>query len=244
MKTRLRSPFSKQKGLSPVELMVTMTISVVILTGVIQMLLSSTKSYNTQDSLKQLRHTSQTSLALLEKHIRMAGAPNMELTTINGSKMYAPAQNAINGNNGSGKQPDTITISYYSNKDACGGNQTGDARYTFSIKNKGNINYLTCNNAISDFFILKHVENMQIRYGIDGDLTRPARIATYYSNSPANNSRIVSIQVALLIKSQQRISEKCEASHTLLDNSISTNDCFIYKTIGTTIKLRNRPVAS
>ncbi len=75
------------KGFSLVELMVAITISIVLLTGLIQIFLSSKRSYNIQDSIARMQENGRYAIELLNNDIRLAGymGGNADVTTIGGS---------------------------------------------------------------------------------------------------------------------------------------------------------------
>ncbi len=71
-------------GFSLVELMVAITISLVLLTGLIQVFLSSKRSYQIQDSIARMQENGRYALEVLNKDLRLAGylGGNADTTTI------------------------------------------------------------------------------------------------------------------------------------------------------------------
>ncbi len=90
--------------------------------------------------------------------------------------------------------------------------------------------------------VVEGIENMQLLYGID---TNTDKVADRYINADTLSAeslwgRIISIQVALLVRSRDPFYSKAQAeSFRLLDTEVSTNDRYrraVYKTV---IRLRN-----
>ena len=115
MKIILRNP---QRGLTLVEIMVAMAISLVLLAGIIQIFLGSKQAYRVQDGLARLQENGRFAMEFMGRSIREAGYadisvnPALKYTLFNGT--------AITGTDGT---PDTITVSFDSTTD-CLGNTT------------------------------------------------------------------------------------------------------------------------
>ncbi len=164
--------------------------------------------------------------------------------------------NAITGTYGTGNNPDSIIIRYNASTDPCGGATTGLTTYRFFIKTDpkdptkkilscdyntpGSTTALTADDAV----LIKNVVNMQIQYGIDGTTAPAPTTVTRYEISPNSTTleRVVSVRIALLIRGNTPTTGSCNKSYTLLDplKKIPTADCYLYKVIQTTIRLRNR----
>lgn len=64
---------NKQQGFTLIELMIAVTLSLLLLTGVIQMFLSSKQSYRTAESLSRMQENSRYAIEALSKDLRSAG---------------------------------------------------------------------------------------------------------------------------------------------------------------------------
>lgn len=64
---------NKQKGLSLIELMIAITLGLILMTGVIQVFLSSKTVYSTQQALSRIQETGRLAIEFLARDIRMAG---------------------------------------------------------------------------------------------------------------------------------------------------------------------------
>ncbi|WP_288132564.1 PilW family protein [Microbulbifer sp.] len=65
--------FSSQKGISLVELMISITIGLILMTGVVQLFLSSRATFSTQQGLARVQETGRLAMEFLAEDIRMAG---------------------------------------------------------------------------------------------------------------------------------------------------------------------------
>lgn len=63
----------KQKGLSLIELMISLTLGIVLMTGVTQMFLTSRVTYSTQQALSHIQESGRMAIEMLAQDIRMAG---------------------------------------------------------------------------------------------------------------------------------------------------------------------------
>lgn len=62
-----------QKGLSLVELMISLTLGIVLMTGVVQMFLTSRITYNTQQAISRVQESGRIAMDILTTDLRMAG---------------------------------------------------------------------------------------------------------------------------------------------------------------------------
>ena len=86
----------KQKGLSLIELMIAITLGLILITGVLQVFISSKTVYTTQQALSRIQETGRLAIDFLARDIRMAGymgcatrSSEMTVTnTLNNSSSY------------------------------------------------------------------------------------------------------------------------------------------------------------
>lgn len=85
----------KQRGISLVELMVSITVGLVLMTGVVQLFLSSRATFTTQQAISRVQETGRLAVEFLGQDIRMAGymgcmSRNLNITnTLNNSGSLA-----------------------------------------------------------------------------------------------------------------------------------------------------------
>lgn len=75
----------RQKGLSLIELMISLTLGIVLMTGVVQMFLTSRATYGTQQAISRIQESGRMAADFLAQDIRMAGymgcaSSNAEIT--------------------------------------------------------------------------------------------------------------------------------------------------------------------
>lgn len=63
----------KQRGLSLVELMISITIGLILMTGVVQLFLSSRATFTTQQAMSRVQETGRLAIDFMARDIRMAG---------------------------------------------------------------------------------------------------------------------------------------------------------------------------
>ncbi|WP_126457345.1 PilW family protein [Sulfuriflexus mobilis] len=79
------STANRQHGLSLIELMVAVTISLILLSGVIQMFISSKQSYSSAESLSRMQENARYSMDALSKDLRSAGFQPCKQTSKQGN---------------------------------------------------------------------------------------------------------------------------------------------------------------
>jgi len=67
------SRFSRQQGLSLIELMVAMVLGLILVGGVIQIYISNNQTYRVTEAAARLQERGRAALRLLSRHVRMAG---------------------------------------------------------------------------------------------------------------------------------------------------------------------------
>lgn len=63
----------KQRGLSLIELMISITLGIVLMTGVVQVFLSSKSVFNTQQGISRIQESGRLAVSFLSRDLRMAG---------------------------------------------------------------------------------------------------------------------------------------------------------------------------
>ena len=114
---------NKQRGLSLVEIMVALTLSLILLAGVVQIMASSKKTYRVADAASRMQENARFAMEFLSRDVRMAGfwgcaqfadindllddtnPQYVSLLTINGV-----ANAGVAGTDGAGGTPDSLTL--------------------------------------------------------------------------------------------------------------------------------------
>lgn len=235
----------KQRGFTLVEILLAITLSLILIAGVIQVYLSSKTSFHVQHQLARVQENQRISIDFLKRDILQAGF-NIPIS-----------EDPITIEEGSNGDSDTITIRYASATD-CLGQDTPNGiavnRYFIQTDDQGS--RLVCDgnsvdadgNDLPASPIADGISHMQILVGentIDNaGSTYSAQLPSadrYVNVGTANTNRVVSIRIAFLTQSEEAIRQQNIAeSFTLLDNVVNTSDRIKRQVVTTTIPLRNR----
>lgn len=236
---------NRQAGLTLVEIMVAITLSIFLLGGVISIFASSKQSYLLQDEMGTLHENERIAMYLLNREIRMAGYSSDDLLDA------IAAFDTDNTVNGSGNTSDTIAIRHESTVD-CLNHATPTisgvriAVNRYYIENE----QLMClgNGDATAEAILDGVVNMQILYGMNTDsvTSNTSNIANTYVNASeiaaTNWGQVKSVRMAMLFSSNGDVNaNNSTRSDALLDAPAlsSYDDHRRYHSFTTTITLRN-----
>jgi type IV pilus assembly protein PilW len=231
---------TNQQGMSLVELMVAVTLSLILMAGVIQVHVSSKASYQVQHELSTLQQHQRMAVELLNRDIRKAGL------SITKAVSAFPTNGA--GWDGGGSAPDEITISYEAAKDCVGDNTDntdGVATNRYFIQD-GSLMCEGVNN--NKTHIVDGVTNMQILYGEDTDPIVPGQVRTanrYVKPADAIMANVVSVRIALLFQTDDVVrgvdeGQAVDRDYFLLDApKLTFSDQKRREAVTTTITLRN-----
>lgn len=218
MPKRLISP--RQRGMSLIEIMVALTISLALLAGFVQIFISSKKTYQVQNNVGRLQENGRFALDILTRNLRQAGYADFSADVHKSSEFVgAPSSAAdvicilsgrtrfICGANGSGTGSDWFQVSFETDKDCLGNTLPSAAKGVtvnrFTIDSDGNLTCLGNGNASSQPMV-EGVQEMRIRYGINSG-GKIDQVATRYVPAPAAGSsdwdKVVSVRLCLLIRS-------------------------------------------
>jgi len=233
---------ARQQGFTLVEIMVAITLSMILLAGVMQIFMASKATYNLQNGLVRLHENSRYALDIMARNIGMAGYTTAAVP-INAFNSANTAENSVENTdlyftvllkNAS----DTIEINYESATD-CLGNATGGTatdRYFISGTN------LMClgNGNATPGLLAEGIENLQILYGQDTDGDGTANRYVSASNIVLANS-VISVRIAILSSTVQNVGGSDTGSYVLLNTPpiVPVNDTLLHQVYTRTINLRN-----
>jgi type IV pilus assembly protein PilW len=160
-----------QAGLSLVEVMVAIVISLLLLLGMTQMMIGNQETYRVQNTLQRFQENARIASVILSNAIGMAG---FHLDPVADPLLVFSPTNPVITGTGSGATPDVITVSYENDGTIfdCLGNTTGTATSpvlvsnTFSIDSSSNTLRCSVNGGAAQALI-SNIENMAVRYGVD-----------------------------------------------------------------------------
>ncbi len=220
MKTRIQATQpgrAASRGLTIVELLVAVTISLLLIIVIAQLFLGSRQTFATTDDVSRMQENIRFTQQLLIRTIHLAGYKSQPNTLT--SAVFPPATPALAASNGASTNSDTLTLRYQgagtgltgagadgSVVDCLGIRVNADvmAVNTYSIQPGPNgRNGLFCSNRpdlSGAVEIVPDVENMQVRFGedTDADFTANHYVALPDVTDMAN---VLSVRVALLFSS-------------------------------------------
>ena len=244
-----------QSGLTMLELMVSLALGLLLLTGVGTIYVGSNQTYRVQEQNARLQESGRYALELIGRNLRQAGYWNLPA---NKTSLFAGFSGTpINGNNGIGAAADSLTIQYdgtIGDRDCEGTNVTAglipillqstiqlDAA-NFELECDGNADA-----AVDPQPLVNNVEDLQFLYGIDTDADQSTN---QYVSAPGNWNQVVSVRACILIRSEevgitsaaQRFLNCAGALGVAAGGAAFTNatDRRIRRTFVATFNLRNR----
>ena len=230
-----------QRGLTLVEIMVALTISLLLMAGVFQVFLSNRVSHNLQNGMGRLQENARAAMDVLSLNISMAGfnAGTSNPVAINSANTLdnATANAGLGFTVANGTASDVIEISYESATD-CLGQATGGTATNRYYLNGTNLMCLG-NGSATPGIIAEGIENMQILYGEDSNADGIAN--RYVNASNIGTDPIVSVRIALLASTVENSGGTDTSTYALLNAPPvgPFNDTLLRKVFTRTIMLRN-----
>ena len=234
-------------GFTIVEIMVAMTISLILLLGVIQIFMASQTSYEMQSGVSRLQENARFTLDIMARTLGMAGAQGATaIDTADTHDNYtnegfSPTSGTIQPVAGS----DTISVSYLAATDCQGAATGGTATDIYFIgvdtADPNLVPNLYCNNGVNNQPLVEGIENLQILYGQDTDSDGVPNV--YVSRGNVTNwSQIATIRIAILASTVNDSGIGINNTSYRLLNSPELgpfNDTLIRRVFTRTILLRN-----
>lgn len=230
--------FFNQRGLSLVEVMISLVLGIVLVGGVLQMFVTTKSGYRQQEGVANMQENGRYAMHILRENILMAGYPR-----------FGNIAPFIPANTNDGVISDQITISYESNTDCLGSNVAAGTVINQLFVDTDTSTLRCIGDGGSTGILVEGIEAMQILYGLDDDndsaanryVTATEVAAGVVSAGTPDWNSIVSVRVALLARSLNTIGLVESRTYQLLDAAaIARNDSKVYRIFTTTIPLRNR----
>ncbi len=244
---------NKQHGLSIVELLVALVISLLVIAGVGQAFVSHKMSFRAQNALSRIQQTGRFAIDYVSKDIHIAGFPKLVEQSNAFFDAIIPSGTAQGSAEGGGNNSDRITLMHQTDEDCLGnatpvyadGNQY--AKNQYRIDANGDLVCRTFDAAggqIDSQVLARGIENMQVLYGIDTDADA---IANSYvdANTIANWNLIISVRITFLVNSVETTATSADTNtYVLLDGTPigPFNDNMRRRIFTTTAVLRNRTI--
>lgn len=249
-------------GLSLIEVFIAITISLILLAGVLQIFLNTKNSSSLENAYSQLQENGRFINQYIAQIVRLAGyrtPPSSANTFTAMSTVFSGTQPYVTGTHGTGiNGSDTLTIRYQGSGNGTG---TPDGTVTDCLNNPADANVmvtnifsLTANNELqcqalnasaatpnNTQILIAGVENFQVLYGedIDGDYTPDRYVSANYPFLNVND--VISIRLSLLLRSENQVTPFSNATSYYLVGTVYTPpvDRFLRTQITVTILLRN-----
>lgn len=249
--------FPGQLGLGLVEIFVSLTVAMLLLSGLITLMLNNQQAYRLDHNLAEIQNNGRYATTFMSRTIRLAGFrsppdfskmidyPDLSSIFPTGSELIQGTNNNVNGS-------DTLTVRYQGSPS---GNvfdclaQTVNANQiavnTFSVNNQGQLVCSAINNGVPNAsnpaVLVDGIEAMHIRFGEDlnGDGQVDRYVPPGFAGLVLNN--VVSIRIGLLIRSLEQVNPTTNNQTYALQDSLMGpfNDKYLRRTVTTTVKLRS-----
>lgn len=251
--------YSPPLGVSLIELMITLILSLVLLTAGVGLFTTSKRNIHVVDGLTELQENTRYATELLTRLIRIAGyrtpptvGSTQDFTTL--AVSYPSGAEYTNGSSGGGQNnSDTLIVRFQGSGNGAGvpdnsimdclgngvdNNQTVTNTFSISANNE-----LQCQSSLGGQpqVLISGVEFMRVLFGEDtnGDLNADRYVPASYPGLSFNN--VVSIRVGLILRTTRTSSDVPDtATYNVLGTTYGPiGDLNIRRWITTTIKLRN-----
>lgn len=267
--------YRRQQGLTLIEIMIALLLGAFLLGGVMGIFLNSKQTYRVQDALSRLQENGRFAMDFLVKDIRMTDYRECQTGLTPLSPLVQSAAAVVNGVTISPGQnialdpnlnltfdgapnanraldaPDGITVRWSTRGCNPYNPLAPNDPTTESSGNNRSYDVVGGNLRLATQNLIEGVENMQILYGVDTDITavKPNGdgIANYYvPGSPANFpagadwARVVSVRVSLLLRTIEDNIASTQLSYTYNGGTTLATDRRIRRVFSSTIALRNR----
>jgi type IV pilus assembly protein PilW len=109
----------RQSGFTLVELMVSITIGLILLAGIVQVFLANKQAFKLQQGVSRGQESGRTSMFLLSRTVRQAGYYQLDpnFGGVQKTTLFPAATPRIEGTDGGGSNPDTLVIRFQGHKD-------------------------------------------------------------------------------------------------------------------------------
>lgn len=237
-----------QRGLSLVELMIAMAISVTLLAGILQIILSNKSTYNFQQSQSVNHENSRFAYYFIDLIASKAGYINAPqnlvkevFPAVNATTecaAFRPGQVVANNLEGTG-----ICIRYQANSgtelDCAGNNITTTTGFVTRLFYSNANNSLMCGaQGAPAVALVDNIEDLQIVYRVKNSATSIADVATPTADQWAD---VVAIRTAILTTSIANTADTPQTYRFPLDSTTTTTatDRRVYRSSYKTITLKN-----
>lgn len=224
-----------QRGMSLIELMISMVLGLIVIAAVFNMYAGSSRSARFTEGLQAMQENGRYGVSVLQRGLRLAGFSSNPLPT-----------SAFNGIDIAGSDVSSIAIRSEQVYDCNGRETTATSGLAVNVyRLDAAAEELTCqgNQGGEPMAIVEGVEAFHILYGIDSDddasTDEPQQYIPY--SADIDPEEVVALRFALLVNSGEPIrTRNVNDSFTVLDWVYSPDDRKAREVFSSTVKLRNR----
>lgn len=230
--TRHRIASFRQRGLSLIELMITLVLGLIVIAAVFNMYSGNTRSARFTEGLQSMQENGRYAVSVLQRGLRLAGySPSGYIDA------FDIAQSGVN----------TIAVRTQQAYDCNGADTTPTGGLAVNVYRHDAVNnQLTCEGnqaGAAPMAIVEGVEEFRVLYGLDTDgdelSFEPQQYVPF--NAAINPADVVSLRFALLVSSNRPIrSRDMSDTYVLLDDETTVSDRMAREVYSSTVKLRNR----
>lgn len=251
MNTMIRK--HRQQGLTLIEIMVALVISLFLLAGLLQLFISLQVSAKVQENLSRVQENGRYALDYISRLTRLAGSRSrFNIERGLSFKEVFPSVQAVQGtNNGGPNSSDTMTVAFEGEGPGqgdvrdCVNAQVGENATASNVLSISNSNSLQCVSGGQTQPIVDNVENMQILYGVNANNNQWGVADRYLPASDVESAgqwdRVVSVRISLLLRTAENNLADSPQPYTFNGATVTpaTTDRYLRRVFTTTVTLRN-----
>lgn len=221
----------RQRGLSLIELMITMVLGLIIIAAVFNMYSGSSRSARYTEGLQSMQENGRFGVSVVQRGLRLAGFSTdepleaIDIVASGTSHIAVRTEQPFDCNGRDTAPTDGIAVNVYrldaaSRTLTCQGNQGGNA-----------------------MTLVEDVDQFRLLYGVDEDGDPDTDVPQRYVpwDASLDAADIVAMRFALLVNSGQPIrSRTIDQRFVLLDAAFDYEDRVAREVFASTVKLRNR----
>lgn len=247
---------ARQRGLTVVELLVALVLSLLLMTGIIQVFLASKQTYATNEAMSVLQENGRFALEFIARSVRMGGY--VEPTALSLGSPLAVQGSGCTGlctETGNGNASDQLAIAFQPPRDPvtgtrqdCGGTTVDDDRVLVNVFHVQN-GSLRCSSyqhtpyqvLTSNVELVRGIDRLQVLFGISTQGNLDSANQYVSADRVTNWEQVRAVRVAVLANSLSPVSPAPPARpYILLDaEPVSFNDRLARQIFTTTIQLKN-----
>lgn len=187
--TRMGRSKQRQTGMTLLELLISMTLGLLLLTGIGAIFVGSNQTYRVQEQNARIQEAGRYALDAIGRSLRQAGYANIPLDPSLPAAAFAGA--TIDGT------ANTVTLQYDGTGGSdCSGTVVAEGAIVTDAFDLTGTD-LRCNNDP----LVSNVEDLQFLYGVDTDNDQSAN---QYTTTPGDWNQVVSVRACILVRSQEQ----------------------------------------